>query len=193
MTDPGDLRYFPKQPGNTDGLLIAAERRAQSLSLTKSGSIEYWQALEEQRALQEQVKGNSSRAARCSFKFVSHKTGVALADKVIVFGIAFIQEPCVTVGTTFAPGEQLRFGVFPTATVGVFGWIMSKQGMYIGALPYAVVGLTGPVKKEVNQVTREGGYVLHHWLSFEGVAMKTMPQDVLDMLGSGQATSSGRV
>lgn len=133
--------------------------------------------LETQRALREAVRENSGRPARCQATWTTTGIGEILVPTIFNFDVRFIEEPCFTYGFALADdGIDPVDGHFPRAGAGVYRWEQDAKDHYIGAYLFFTVDTIGPG----NAVGNEPNYKIIHHLSFEAMAIKDVPDHLLD-------------
>lgn len=129
-----------------------------------------WQEIRRHEAAQRQAGENSARMATCTGFVDSTGLGEAEYDDEIRFGVTYVEEPSVSYGHALSDdGPELEEGLFPRCTGGVSRWRRDTRGFYIGCWPYVVVDAPDGAP----------AYVVNHYFTFSGIAMKILPDDLL--------------
>lgn len=118
--------------------------------------------LERRRLDLEQVRSNAAGVARAVFAFRSSGHGELKLAAPVRFGVTFTEQPAISTGVVLVSG-RLVAGKFPNACAGVYQWVRNPRGLFVGAKMFFVVDAGGQ------------SYSLEHHVTFEGVAIKLMP------------------
>lgn len=124
-------------------------------------------AMEQRRGYVEQLRQNTSRLAQ-SYNFVETVgVGSLVLPEMVTFNCTFVEQPVVGYGcvleSKFVAGDTL-----PGSTGGVFQWQTDVRGFYVGCYVYVVI-------------TGAGEPQLQHDFTFTGIAMKDLPEHLLDL------------
>lgn len=140
--------------------------------------LEIYRHQEFRRQRHEQVRENSSRIAFSFGTWTSTGRGESTVPDVFRFGLAFLNEPAASYGFALSPdGIDLVTGHFPRCSGGVSDWQRDSQGYFVGAWVFFSVDTVAPGG---TLSSTEPSYVLHHHMTFGGVATKAFPADLLD-------------
>lgn len=124
-------------------------------------------AMEQRRGYIEQLRQNTSRLAQ-SYNFVETVgVGQIRLPTVVNFHCTFVQKPVVGYGYTVE--SDLIEGDFPASVGGVYAWQQDARGFYLGCYVFAVVTATSDTT------------TIQHDFTFTGIAMKDLPQYLLDL------------
>lgn len=123
-------------------------------------------AMEQRRGYVEQLRQNTSRLAQSYNFVVSEGIGMIKLATVVRFHCTFTQKPVVGYGYTVE--TPLLADDFPASTGGVYGWAIDSRGFYQGAYVFVVVTATSDP-------------VIQHDFTFTGIAMKDLPEHLLDI------------
>lgn len=125
------------------------------------------QAMEQRRGYIEQLRQNTSRLAQ-SYNSVTTQGGGGLRlPEVIVFNCTFVEQPVVAHG--FVVETPLAEDDFPAVSAGVYDFQTDSRGYFIGAWVYVKV------------VVQDDYPRIHHDFTFTGIAMKDLPEYLLDL------------
>lgn len=140
--------------------------------------------LQRQRAFLDATNNNRGRVARVSATWTTIGGGEIRVANAFPFNVVFIEEPSFTSGVVLADGAQLVEGHFPRVHCGVFDWRQDKNGYYTGAYVYFVVDVNYSTAATSAGTGGAPGkipnYEIHHHLRWEGTAIKTLPDHLLD-------------
>ena len=123
-------------------------------------------ALDARRGRIEQTAQNSARHAFAYAEVATHGIGQVQHEQVIPLDCTFIEEPNVAYGFKI-DGDTLIENYFPTCSGGVWKWQQDYRGYYIGAYVFFVI-------------TGDPGYDIKHDFTFSGIAIKDLPEYLLD-------------
>lgn len=116
----------------------------------------------------ETQKENSARPAMAELTYISTGVGQQRIAKVLLFGIAFRNEPHFTTGSATILNPAPKLWHDPIGTAGVRTWERDSRGMYVGAHlwvrtdMYPIATATVPPAKVSTM----------HYLTFSGTAIK---------------------
>lgn len=147
-----------------------------------------WLEIDRVRQQRGQVAENSTRVASAYITHTTHGSGEIAVARVRPFGCTFIQEPrvyygWVLIGAATLPADQddedyLVDTRFPRVSGGVYRWQIDARGYYIGAWLCFAVDTTAPIGLSA---AADPGYELRHHFKFEGLAVKDLPEELLDL------------
>lgn len=123
-------------------------------------------SIEARRNRIEQVRENSARHAWSYCQLNSHGIGEIQLATVVNFDCTFIEEPRIATGFQ-VDGDLLIDGSFPTVTAGVWKWARDAREFYTGAYVFFVV-------------SGDPGYDLQHDFTFSGIAIKDLPEHLME-------------
>jgi hypothetical protein len=138
-----------------------------------------WRALQAHEARVRQVVGNSARLATAVGFIDTNGWGEFQNEDVIEFGVTYIEEPAMSYGYAI-DGDDLVDLRFPRAWGGVYAWDRDTRGFYTGAYVFLIVD-TKSVEDIADVPTEIPSYHLNHYFTFSGIAMKTLPDDLLNL------------
>lgn len=137
-----------------------------------------WQNIRAHGARVQQANENGARHASSYTMIDSNGSGELLHPEVVEFDCTFIQEPIVAHGWAL-DGDELVKGSYPRVSAGVFRWRTNRRGHYTGAWLFFTVDVPGDL---VDPETGNAfGYSINHYFTFSGVAMKDLPDHLLDL------------
>lgn len=141
-------------------------------------------AQEMHRSRVAQTKENTARAARSYAFYTTTGTGEIQVPDVFRFNCTFVKEPGFLNGVSLEEetvagddAPDLVLTHYPRVTAGVYRWQRNVKGFYTGAWLFFVVDSTAPYS---TLLTSEPKYVLKHTIAFEGLALKDLPDYLLD-------------
>lgn len=123
-------------------------------------------SLEAHRGRIAQTAENSARQAFCYAEIATHGVGQVQHLEVVPFDCTFIEEPNVAYGFKI-DGDTLVDNYFPNCSGGVWKWQQDRRGYYLGAYVFFVI-------------SGDPGYDLEHNFTFSGIAIKDLPEYLLD-------------
>lgn len=135
---------------------------------------EPWASVTDHYLDQERVRENGARLATVIITVTSEGSGEIKHDGVLPFDCAFTEKPGIGWGMEI-DSDDLVDGFFPRVTAGVHGWQRNAKGQYLGAYVYFTIDL--PVGYDPDDVPSTS---LIHTFTFHGVAMKRVPDYLLD-------------
>lgn len=122
--------------------------------------------LEQHRGRIEQVRENTARQAYSFAALNTHGQGEILYPTIVPFNCTFIELPKVSTGFSM-DGDLLIRGLYPVVSAGVWKWQQDRRGFYLGA--YVFFTISG-----------DDGYDLTHNFTFSGIALKDLPEYLLE-------------
>lgn len=125
--------------------------------------------MEQTRARRETTRENQTRLAKAYSRWTTTGLGDTVVEEVLEFGCTFIEEPAFHHGWSISEdeGPDLVLTDLPGVEAAVYRWQRDARGYYIGAWAFFTV------------TANETEYVLHHYLTFEGLAIKDLPVHLL--------------
>lgn len=124
--------------------------------------------LEHRRAKIEQARENTTRLASCYSRWQTVGPGNNVVADVFSFTCTFIAEPAFQSGFGFSEdGLEIDLTDVPRVSSGVYRWDYNARGHYVGAYVFFAID-------SMND------YTLNHYLTFEGIAIKDVP-DLTDL------------
>jgi len=155
------------------------------------------ETIEAHRGKVEQIRENTARLASAYATYSTEGDGEFLLDEPHLFGCTFTERPIVAYGFSMGDSDnedQLVIGKLPTANGGVRRWVTDVRGFYIGAYVFftvdtaTVARTTAPTGAEdppslfsppdPNAATPL--YRVDHDFTFTGIALKDLPEYLLD-------------
>lgn len=147
-------------------------------------------------AIRSAQRENSARLAKSHAKYRTVGFGESRAAQVFDFDIVFTGEPTISYGhwvDVSGDNPDLSAGRYPRAHGGVWQWRTQPSPsdptrmFYTGAWVYFVVDVSGLPSAGASGACGPTGptvgpaYVVNHHLSFEGVALKSVPGHLLEL------------
>jgi hypothetical protein len=130
-----------------------------------------WSAIQEHMSLQYQTGENAARPAWSTCHIETLGAGEFVIEDVLEFGCTFVDEPSVTYGSSRGEdGPEFIAGSLPRTNGMVVEYQRSEKGYYLGAF----VVLT------VDVPSASVDYVINHYFTFGGIALKDLPDYLLD-------------
>lgn len=149
-------------------------------------------ATEAHRAKVEQTRENSARLAQAYITITTTGDGEFQIPDAALFGCTFTEQPIVATGFSL-DGLQLAEGHFPRCHAFVRSWVQDDRGFYLGAFIALVVETSlivagAPDPAPTADSNANTGvvdpiipvYVIDHDLTFTGIALKDLPDYLLD-------------
>lgn len=130
------------------------------------GTNPYIGAMETRRGHIEQLRQNTSRQATSFNTAISEGSGMMRLADTMEFFCTFIHQPTVSYGYSVLNGG-LDDDDMPASTGGVFRWKRDTRGFYVSCNVFVVV-------------TSAKDFTLQHDFTFTGIAMKALPDYLLD-------------
>lgn len=131
-------------------------------------------------AWREQVAENSPRLATVHVMYDTTGWGEFLEPKMFDFRLTFIEEPAVTHGYALAPDQDLVALRYPRAWGGVSRFDTDERGYYSGAWCFMICETVSAVQGIQNVPAKDPGYVINHYFTFTGIAIKDLSEDLFD-------------
>lgn len=122
-----------------------------------------WKHQSEVQADRDRTADNSGRFATVYAHADTVGAGELLIPDAALFGVRFVSKPGVAYGFEVDPTTPPVSGSFPHCDGFVAGWATDEMGFYVGA--YLGLSPSGGL-----------GYSLHHTFTFSGVALKSVPE-----------------
>lgn len=129
------------------------------------------ETMDSARAREQQVRENSARLAESFVTVSTTGQGGYRFDNVSYFGVTFINRPYVAVAHVVNDNDLTNPNQFPVASGGVWKWLTNERGFYTGAWLYVSVYCFGATPN----------YAMEHDFTFTGVAVKDLPEQLLDL------------
>lgn len=146
--------------------------------------LDAYGALNRARARLDATRENAGRLARSHGTWTTTGSGALVIGKAYRFNVTFVEEPSVeygmsmpmlpTDGTATPVPQRLEDGSVPRCTGGVYQFVTGPGGLYYGAHVFFCVDF-GNGGTPVN-------YTIHHSLTFTGLAIKDLPNAVVEQL-----------
>lgn len=136
-------------------------------------------AQQEAAARRAQNAENGTRAATFVSTHLSSGDGEYIQNQPTVFDCAFVGKPIVSHGSELVQRPNKALFQLPRVSCGVFKWVFQQtaaETIYTGAYLYFTVDI--PYLVGVSSSAAPVSQVLHH-VSFNGIAMKQLTQDIL--------------
>lgn len=129
-------------------------------------------ALQQQRGRREQTRENGARLCKVYSRWTTTGRGFSIVPDAFDFNCTFLEEPSFQTGFALAQNDpkapDLDETDLPAITAGVYKWRQDAIGHYTGAWVFFTM----------TSIAIE--YVINHYMSWEGLAMKDLPVHLLD-------------
>lgn len=140
-------------------------------------NINPWLSMEGHRSRLRQHQENTARLAQSFAEYSTSGWGETRIQTITEFNCTFIERPHVSYGYS-VDGDTLVDTRFPRCWGGVYRWKTNPRGHYTGAWVFIVAET---MSYQLNTDKEEPGYDLSHYFTFTGVAMKDLPEYLLDL------------
>lgn len=137
-------------------------------------AFDAWRHMDQVRASIDRTKENSARLATAHTMYSSTGWGEFIFPDQFVFGTRFVSMPFMAYGFSMDDtGPDIVDTRFPRANGFVYRWQLDNKGFYVGAYLAVTVFDQSPLISTT--VGTHPNYVLDHHYSFFGIAMKMVP------------------
>jgi hypothetical protein len=133
---------------------------------------------EARRGFIDQTRENSGRHAVSYGQFETTGSGEISNPDPLVFGVPYIHMPAASY-SYYIEDEDLVDTRWPRCWGGILGWEKNEHGMFTGANAFVIVET-----KTFEQVTLNTDvidYTITHFFTFNGAALKFVPDDFASM------------
>lgn len=156
------------------------------------GDYDVFQQQEAARSRRAAQAENLARKATHAITFTTTGAGYLVVQQPFLFGVRFLTEPTFSHGAALVTPPDKGHYRLPVSTAGVIHWETEpnptdpKNPFFIGAQMYFNVLIVPLATTDLFYVASNPGVAtVNHHLLFQAVAMKTLPDRVMQDLNSG--------